>query len=111
MESAFESSFSLPNISELLSFSTTVYGWRHYIDSHLVAESYITVLDECSCLPLGCSLVPGQPIPHWGITLSFIVAIRCSILCVRLLVDCGVLMDFGHPVFLLLFMIASCLVI
>ena len=31
-------------------------------------------VNECSHLPLGHCLVPGWPIPHWGVTLSSLVA-------------------------------------
>ena len=84
---------SLPDIDELLASSISVYGWCHYVHSHLVAESHAVVLAECSHLPLGRCLVPGRPIPHWGITLSSVVATMRSFLHVRLLVGCGDLMD------------------
>ena len=88
---------SLPDIAEILTSSTSVYGWCCYIHSHLVAESHAVVSNECSHLPLGHCLVPGRPIPHWGITLSSVVAIRHSFLCIQLLVGCGGLMDdLGH---------------
>ena len=65
-----------------------------YVRSHLVAESHAVVSTECSHLPLGHCLVPGWPIPHWGITLSSVIATRRSFLRVRLLlVGCGGLMD------------------
>ena len=58
-----------------------------------MAESHAVVSTECSHLPLGHCLVPGRPIPHWGITLSSVIATRRSFLRVRLLVGCGGLMD------------------
>ena len=66
---------SLPDIDEILASSIFVYGWRRYVRSHLVAESHAVVSTECSHLPLGHCLVPGRPIPHWGITLSSVNAI------------------------------------
>ena len=68
-----------------------------YVRSHLVAESHAVVSTECSHLPLGHCLVPGRPIPHWGITLSPVIATRRSFLRVRLLVGCGGLMDARGP--------------
>ena len=84
---------SLPDIDEILASSISVYGWRRYVHSRLVAESHAVVSTECSHLPLGHCLVPGRPIPHWGITLSSVIATRRSFLRVRLLVGCGDLMD------------------
>ena len=58
-----------------------------------MAESHAVVSTECSHLPLGHCLVPGRPIPRWGITLSYVIATRRSFLRVWLLVGCGGLMD------------------
>ena len=52
--SQFLSCHSLPNTSVLFCSSTSVYGWRRFIRSHLVAESHTTVLVEYSHLPVGC---------------------------------------------------------
>ena len=71
---------SLPDIDEILASSTSVYGWCRYVRSHLVAESHAVVSTECSHLPLSHCLVPGRPIPHWGITLSSVIATRRSFL-------------------------------
>lgn len=84
----------LPDIDEILVSSNSVYGWRRYVRSHLVAKSHAVVSTECSHLPLGRCLVPGRPIPQWGITLSSVIATRHSFLRVRLLVGCGGLMVF-----------------
>ena len=84
---------SFPDIDEILASSISVYGWRHYVRSHLVAENHAVMSTKCSHLPLGHCLVPGRPIPHWGITLSSVIATRHSFLRVWLLVGCGGLMD------------------
>ena len=47
--------------------SISVYGWHRFVRSHFEAESHTVVTSECSHLPLGRCVVPGQPILHWGI--------------------------------------------